>query len=48
MRQSNIEILRIIAMFLVLVHSDFVNLGYPTLEHFFGNPIKVTGKNEII
>ena len=40
MRQSNIEILRIIAMFLVLVvHSDFVSLGYPTLEQLFANPL---------
>lgn len=32
-RKSNFELLRIISMFLVLVvHADFLSLGYPTLE----------------
>lgn len=35
-RQSNIELLRIIAMFLVLVvHADFWSLGGPNAEEFY-------------
>lgn len=35
-------------MFLVLVvHSDFVSLGYPTLEQLQANPVEVTGKNYV-
>lgn len=39
-RQSNIELLRIIAMFLVLiVHADFLVLDAPTYNDFISNPI---------
>lgn len=38
-RQSNIELLRIISMFLVLiVHSDFFSLGSPNMESFITKP----------
>ena len=40
MRQSNIDLV-------LVVHSDFVSLGYPTLEQLFANPLEVTGKNYI-
>lgn len=40
MRQSNMELLRIIAMFLVLVvHSDFFSLGAPTHEELIVSPL---------
>jgi surface polysaccharide O-acyltransferase-like enzyme len=39
-RQSNIELLRIIAMFLVLlVHADFWSLGEPTIFDFKNTPV---------
>lgn len=39
-RQSNIELLRILAMFLVLiVHADFWTLGPPSTEDFSTSPI---------
>lgn len=39
-RQSNIELLRILAMFLVLVvHADFWSLGAPNLEEYRLNPV---------
>lgn len=39
-RQSNIELLRIVAMFLVLVmHADFMILGRPTLEEMHAEPL---------
>lgn len=39
-RQSNIELLRIFAMFLVLiVHADFWSLGAPKLEDYRFNPL---------
>lgn len=39
-RQSNLEILRIIAMFLVLlVHADFFSLGAPTVEDCVNNTL---------
>ncbi len=39
-RLSNIELLRIVAMFLVLVvHADFYSLGVPTQEDYTNNPI---------
>lgn len=39
-RQSNIELLRIIAMFLVLVvHADFWALGSPTIKDFSSNTL---------
>ena len=39
-RQCNIELLRIIAMFLVLVvHADFLSLGKPTFTDYTLNPI---------
>lgn len=39
-RQSNIELLRILAMFLVLVvHADFWALGGPTAADFSANPL---------
>lgn len=39
-RQSNIELLRIVAMFLVLVlHADFLSIGKPTGQDFWENPI---------
>lgn len=38
-RQSNVELLRIIAMFLVLiVHADFASIGYPTANDFSTSP----------
>ena len=45
-RQSNMELLRIIAMFLVLlVHADYFTLGAPTasdcIEDTFGTSLKV-------
>lgn len=40
-RQSNYELLRIIAMFLVLVvHADFFSLGKPTMEEITASPAK--------
>ncbi|MGM9853974.1 MAG: acyltransferase [Muribaculaceae bacterium] len=39
-RQSNIELLRIIAMFLVLiVHADYWSLGVPSLDEYASNPV---------
>lgn len=39
-RQSNMELLRIIAMFLILVvHSDYFSLGAPTREDIIVSPI---------
>lgn len=39
-RQSNFELLRILAMFLVLVvHADFFSLDGPTLQDFQDNPL---------
>ena len=39
-RQSNIELLRIIAMFLVLiVHADFTSIGCPNIEDIETSPI---------
>lgn len=39
-RQSNIELLRILAMFLVLVvHAAFFSTGHPSAEEFYCNPI---------
>ncbi|MDE5749269.1 MAG: hypothetical protein K2H87_00700, partial [Duncaniella sp.] len=39
-RQSNFELLRIVAMFLVLiVHTDFFSLGKPTFEDCVAHPI---------
>ena len=41
-RESNFELLRIISMFLVLiVHSDFLCLGYPTLSDLDINPCQI-------
>lgn len=38
MRNSNVELLRIISMFLVLVvHADYFSLGAPTVEDCIGN-----------
>lgn len=42
-RLSNVELLRIIAMFLVLVvHSDYWSLGAPTADDFAINPLSAT------
>lgn len=42
-RQSNMELLRCVAMFLVLVvHSDFGALGVPTAASFAGSPLAET------
>lgn len=39
-RQSNFELLRIVAMFFVLVvHADFLSLGKPTADDFIQNPM---------
>ena len=39
-RQSNIELLRILAMFLVLVvHASFVTTGFPSLDDFQQDPL---------
>lgn len=39
-RQSNIELLRIVAMFLVLVvHADFMALGEPTFDEMNTQPL---------
>lgn len=39
-RESNIELLRIIAMVLVMVaHASFKSLGVPTTEDFWGQPV---------
>lgn len=44
-RDSNFELLRIISMFLVLVvHADFLSLGYPTLTELNSQPIIVLAK----
>ena len=41
-RDSNMELLRIVAMLLVLVvHSGFKSLGYPTTEEAIANPISI-------
>ena len=41
-RLSNFELLRMIAMFLVLlVHADFFSLGEPTAEECVTNPVDV-------
>ena len=41
-RDSNMELLRIVAMLLVLVvHSGFKSLGYPTEEEAIANPISI-------
>lgn len=40
-RQSNFELLRIIALFLVMIlHSNFQTLGYPVFEDVPHNPVK--------
>jgi len=40
-RQSNFELLRIIALFFVLIfHSNFHTLGYPTPVEVIGNPVQ--------
>lgn len=42
-RQSNFELLRIVAMFLVLiVHADFSSIGEPTINEFDPNPVSST------
>lgn len=42
-RQSNFELLRIVAMFLVLVtHVDFVSIGLPTAEDITYTPVNAT------
>ena len=42
-RDSNIELLRIIAMFLVLlVHTDFYSLGIPSTKHITQQPLDST------
>lgn len=47
-RQSNMELLRIIAMFLVLVvHADFWALGGPTAEDFSLNPLSAVTRTII-
>lgn len=39
-RQSNMELARIVAMFLVLVfHADFLSLGWPTFEDSINTPL---------
>lgn len=39
-RQSNFELLRIVAMFMVLaVHSNFISIGTPSYDDFILNPI---------
>ena len=40
-RESNFELLRLVAMFLVMVvHADFWSLGFPTAVYLFhGNPL---------
>ena len=41
-RDSNMELLRCIAMFLVvLVHTSFLSLGLPTQEESFHTPTSV-------
>ena len=45
MRQSNMELLRIVAMFLVLVvHADFFSLGTPTQESCQATPLFAWGQ----
>ena len=47
-RQSNIELLRIFAMFLVLVvHADFWSTGFPSSEDMIHNPVATTVKTFI-
>lgn len=47
-RQSNIELLRIIAMFLVLtVHADFWALGSPTYDDFLKSPFNTAFKTVV-
>lgn len=39
-RQSNLELLRVVAMFMVLVvHSDFISIGIPTVDDFQVAPL---------
>lgn len=39
-RQTNMELLRIVAMFLILlVHADFWSLGYPTTVQYKSDPV---------
>ena len=38
-RESNMEILRLIATFLIIcIHSNFLSLGWPKVEDFICNP----------
>ena len=47
-RQTNIELLRILAMFMVLVvHADFVALGEPSWTSIVGNPVVEGGRSLI-
>lgn len=44
-RQSNIELLRIVAMFLVLVvHADFLSLGVPSPQEFHTDSVAAYGR----
>ncbi len=44
-RQSNIELLRLVAMFMVLVvHTNFVPLGAPNLSSFIDRPLVAGGR----
>lgn len=44
-RQSNMELLRLLAMLLVLVvHADYVSLGIPTAQSYAANPGGTTAK----
>ena len=44
-RQSNFELLRILAMFLVIViHADFLSTGLPSPEEYYADWLPVTTK----